>query len=357
MVQDMKDYKNAIKLIFGGAVIFAFGLFMGSNLDFRSLSSIEGYLYGGTSATPSDATSGNATSGNATSGNATSGNATSGNATSGNATSGNATSGNATSSNVTRTTRPTTTTKVYANAETKRDYLSSINSNKLDEFKNAGEGSNYIIEVDDDPLVKSDLFETIKGSDKTLTFVVDDNELIFNGKDIVNPKNVNAYFDVQSLSFDKKIEEKLSSGFIIYFANDGTLPGKAKVRIKADSSITSELSSKNYIYYYNKTEDLFELIASNVQLTSDGYYEFTITHNSNYVITKEEIKDAKVEVDGKTKVSFQKSKTFQILLICGGALVAVGAIVTIVILKKKKNKKDNTVEEQPSTIEFPWDKK
>ncbi len=352
----MKNYKNVIKLTVGGILIFIFGLYMGSELDFTSLSSIEGYLYGANTATPSDATSGDATSGNATSGNATSGNATSGNATSGNAT-----SGNATSSNVTTTTRPVTTTKVYTNAETKRDYLSSINSNKLDEFKNAGEGSNYIIEVDDDPFVKSDLFETIKGSDKTLTFVVDDNEMIFNGKDIVNPKNVNAYFDVQSLSFDKKIEEKLSSGFIIYFANDGTLPGKAKVRIKADSSITSELSSKNYVYYYNKSEDLYELIASNVQLTSDGYYEFNITHNSNYVITKEEIKDAEVNVNGKTKVSFQKSKTFQILLICGGVVVVIVVIVAVIIIKKKKNKTDKTQNDSEpeiptTTNEFPWDK-
>ena len=71
----MKDFKNVIKLTVGGILIFIFGLYMGSELDFTSLSSIEGYLYGANSATPSDATSGNATSSNATSGNATSGNA------------------------------------------------------------------------------------------------------------------------------------------------------------------------------------------------------------------------------------------------------------------------------------------
>lgn len=356
----MKKFNDVLKIAVGGVLIFVFGLYMGSELDFTSLSSIEGYLYGANNATPSDATSGNATSGNATSGNATSGNATSGNATSGNATSGNSTSSNVTTPS--RNQNTTTTTKTYVNSEIVKSNLSEASNNMLDYFVNTADGSSYVITVDNTKIADSSLFNSIKGTDKTLDFVVNDNRMIFNGKDIVNPKSLNVYFEVQPLTTNKKIEEKISSGYIINFENSGTLPGKAKVKIKGSSDTNSKLGDKNYVYYYNETEDYFEKVAENVSLSSDGYYEFTITHNSNYVITKEEIKDAEVRVDGKTKVSFQKSKTFQILLICGGALVAIAAATTMFIINKKnlkkteENKEKSETEIPTTTNEFPWDK-
>ena len=103
------------KTIVGISLVFALGLFVGNNLDFSYLTSIQGFLYNSTreSTTDSKATSSNATSSNATSSNATSSNATSSNATSSNATSSNATSSNATSSNATSSNAEATDNILY----------------------------------------------------------------------------------------------------------------------------------------------------------------------------------------------------------------------------------------------------
>lgn len=338
----MKDYKNALKLIFGGAAIFAFGLLMGSNLDLRNLSSIEGYLYGGTSATPSDATSGNATSGNATSGNATSGNATSENATSGNVT-------------PPRTTVPTTT-RSQTN-KTIELYNTDSQNYIVNEINNAYSGTTIELNVDYKNEVSSDIFEAIKGQNKTLKIVNNENELIFDGYNVTNPKTINAKITVDSILNNKVIADEISGGVVVSFANNGALPGKAEVRIKNTNLVNDLLENNVYVYYFDKDNDEFVSVAKNVQLR-DGYYSFNITHHSDYILTNDEIEDADEDatVDGKTKVSFQKSKTLQFILIAFGIIAVAGAAITLIYLKKNK-KTDNKVEEQPSTEEFPWDKK
>ena len=89
---------SALKFILGGIAIFAFGIFVGYQLDNSAITKIQGFLFnavGDASATDTNATDANATDSNATDSNATDSNATDSNATDSNATDSNATSGNA----------------------------------------------------------------------------------------------------------------------------------------------------------------------------------------------------------------------------------------------------------------------
>ena len=81
--QQNKFRKNVLKIISGGVAVFAFGIFIGYQLNHGAISSIQGYLFNAASeATDANATDANATDANATDANATDANATDANASS-----------------------------------------------------------------------------------------------------------------------------------------------------------------------------------------------------------------------------------------------------------------------------------
>ena len=107
------------------------------------------------------------------------------------------------------------------------------------------------------------------------------------------------------------------------------------------------LTLKN-VYYYNEDSDNFCIIDSNIKLTKDGYYEFEITHNSNYLLVNYKL-DSSLVVDNNV-VTFQKSKLINIALILGGFLLAVIVIVVIIIIQKKNKKKKLNPEETNNEV-------
>ena len=356
------------------------------------ISKLEGYLYSfAASATSCDATSSDATSSDATSSNATSSDATSSDATSSNATSSDVTSSNATSSNA------TSSNATSCNASTSSNAL--INSNKqanneiikqeqhmqeiqqvVEEKTELGEKVNYktseitdelltqlvesdtvksiIINADEDTKIFEKIFEKLKNTNKQLVITYNENEIIFNGKNITNPKDIDVKIITNTILADKELSEMdlNTNGIAVDFEPNGELPGIAKIRIKATSTIKSSINSKVYVYYYDDENKNFMLVSKNVELTDDEFYEFAIEHNSKYVLVNNEINEKLLagyveptSNEKKETVSFLEShKTY--IAIIGMCAIAIIVIVIIIILDKKGIKKRKRMAEQEEKL-------
>ena len=86
-----------------------------------------------------------------------------------------------------------------------------------------------------------------------------------------------------------------------------------------------------------------------IQDLFDGYYEFNINHNSEYLMTNKKLDDSLLTVvSDDNVVGFQLSKKSQLLLISVGVIVVIAIGVVLAITNKKKNK----VEENTNKDEF-----
>lgn len=81
----------------------------------------------------------------------------------------------------------------------------------------------------------------------------------------------------------------------IEFADNGLLPCKTLIRIKPEYAMRALIGAKDLKVYFVEG-DKYSLIEDNIDLDLEKYYNFTVTHNSEYVLTSSEFeKLAKVE--------------------------------------------------------------
>lgn len=315
---------------------------------------LEGYMYSLAAeiqgeATSCDATSSDATSCDATSSDATSCDATSSNATSCNATSSNASNIKVTNNNESKNDNSEVKENVEVNAapikeETEEDLEynnSEITQKALDEISNSSETQNIIINIDNKTVVSKEIFETIKGTSKQLIIKSGDNQIIFNGKDIAESKDIDATISSNSIVDDIELKEVSNKGIVLNFANNGNLPGVATIRIKVTDKIKSELNLDDiYVYYYNQeNKELVKL--SNKATYKDGYIEFAINHNSKYVFVNEIIKenDGTKNEEDNTVTFLESHKMYVIIIIC--SVFTIIFVIVILILDKKTKGKAN----------------
>ena len=193
-------------------------------------------------------------------------------------------------------------------------------------------------------MIDEKVFNTIKGTNKKLVIGYEDNQIIFNGEDIETPKSIDASIEVRDLSENSIISKVVSDGVIISFSDNGNLPGKANIRIKSNKLLDNVIGDKKaYIYKYNEVTNDFTEIDSNVTLTEEGYYEFTINHNSDYVLVTKKI-DKKYLSESEKIVSFQRGDRTNIALIVFGILLIIGVSIAIFFLKN--NSKSTVVKEE-----------
>ena len=226
-----------------------------------------------------------------------------------------------------------------------------LTSDILTKLYNAPTGSKIIINADSNAIIGKELFNTIKGKDKQLTINYRSNQIIFNGLDITDSKTIDATMTVDNISSNEDISKLVSNGIIVNFPDNGNLPGKALIRVKSTSEVGKVLKNNVYVYVYNEGSNNFCEVDTDVKKTKDNYYEFTITHNSDFVITNEKLsKKLVVDPDEENLVDFQKSTKVYLLLIAIGILAIIAVVVIILIVKnnnkKPTEKKENKVEEE-----------
>ena len=159
-------------------------------------------------------------------------------------------------------------------------------------------------------IAKKEWFDAIKGKDKTLVFSNDGTQWVFNGKDIINPtKDIDLFVKFKRAAGDKY--DVPHAVMEIEFAENGLLPGKARIRLKADylSSIMG-LNTQAYLFYLNGYQASLE--SSNVNSLADGsayWCEFYVTHNSDYVVSKNKFKNSVTTAGGTVSIISSKQKT------------------------------------------------
>ena len=374
--------QKMIKRIVFAVIIVSLVLAIGVVIKTGKFEKLEGYMYSfaaeiTNSATDSNATSSNAqdcaTSSNATSSNAqdcaTSSNATSSNAqqcaTSSNATDCNATSSNATSSNAqtTETIKVTNTkinTKQNAPAtkepeeieeEVQKDLTynnSEITQEILENISNTTETQSITINLDNNVNISKQVFEAIKGKEIKLTINAGENQIIFNGNSITTPKDINAKVSYDLANKDTLLKEIVEEGVVINFANNGQLPGIATIRIKVTDEMKKALNMETiFVYHYDENTKELTQMKTNARYKNDGFIEFSINHNSKYLLVNELIEEKEYTVttaendEMQNEVSFLESHKMYVLIIGGSILVIIIVSVILIVDKKTKNKANN----------------
>lgn len=199
----------------------------------------------------------------------------------------------------------------------------------------ADSDSTINIKADSSPILSSELFNSIKGTSKKLVVNYNDNQVIFDGNNISNVKSIDATMSSHLLDNTSNAGKLVSDGVLLNFASNKDLPGKALVRVKITTEMANALKNrKAYVYYYNQSCNDFSEIATDVEPTSDGYYEFTITHNSEYIMVTKALDSSLIAKTTDDVVSFQKSNKIYFLLIGLGFLVIAGVTGLILMIRK-----------------------
>lgn len=215
----------------------------------------------------------------------------------------------------------------------------SIDEETLTAIYNAPVGTSITIYADSDSFIKSEIFDSIKGKDKDLIINYKENQVLFNGRDIKNPKTIDVSVTVDTVKNNDAISKLVDSGIVVSFPDNGDLPGEAVVKIKASDEIDKQLENGGYVYFYNKLTKDFSEIKTDIEKTSDGYYKFNISHNSEYLLVKNKLPNKLIakEID---RVHFIKGNAIYFALI-GAAVLVIVAVVVFIIVFKKKNKKES----------------
>lgn len=146
--------------------------------------------------------------------------------------------------------------------------------------------------------MRTEIFSAIQGTNKTIILQSGLVEWRFNGRDINNPKEINLKVEVSTLQYTSSPNKTLISSFVketsasvLSFANNGVLPGKANILVKRDDLFPHSRQNSFWVYYFNRMRNQLEFVA-NPTVSNDGYLGFDIFHNSDYIITENQIANA-----------------------------------------------------------------
>ena len=229
-------------------------------------------------------------------------------------------------------------TKVYNNEEVNEETIKNIASTDTKESKDNKDTKDIIINATGNSVISKEVFNSIKGTEKKLIIKYQNNEVIFNGKDIIEAKDIDASIKTTCISDDETSKIITNNGYVVNLSDNGTIPGKEIIRIKATQEMKDYFGKKKlFVYYYDKENSKFTLIAKNITSKED-FYEFAVEHNSKYILTDTKINNKTVEVD-ENIVDFQNSNKINILITIAGIILVIAVIMLIVLLSK--NNKEN----------------
>ena len=221
----------------------------------------------------------------------------------------------------------------------KKSYIynnEDITEERIKEIKNGEDKAEITINATGNNIISKELFNSIKGTNKKLIIKYQDNEIIFNGKDIKEAKDIDVSIKVTCISDDETFKEIANNGYIINFANNGELPGKATIKLKATNEMIEFFGTKKaYLYFYDEINKKYTAL-SNTLTIKDSYFEFTLDHNSKYLLTDTKLDNKKVEVD-ENIVNFQNTNKTNLIIIILSIVLIIAVLAFILVTNKKKD--------------------
>lgn len=228
---------------------------------------------------------------------------------------------------------------------------STVAKDCLEKIKKSKDDAIIAIDSSVDPVVKKEIFEAIKNTNRVIYIESNGIQWVFKGKDVTNPKDIDTSIIIYEIENYKNatLKKMLKKAIVIEFADNGDLPGVSLVRIKADYALRNYLGRNNlYAYYFDELDKNLDQVSNKIYLTSDNYYEFSIDHNSSYAISTEKADDSYVSdnqdllnlnseaVEKTSGKSNHKLNTNLIIISSGIIAILVVLIVVLIVLKKKK---------------------
>lgn len=212
------------------------------------------------------------------------------------------------------------------------DKINSDVINKLNDLE-----SNIAIEVDanNNPIISKEVFDSIKGQNKTVIIKYKDLEWIFNGIDIKDSKQIDVSSNIYDIKEESDLKDIIKDGFVIDFADNDILPGKCLIKVYNSEFISRIFNNKNInIYYYNQENKKFEIIELNSKFNNNEYYEFYINHNSKYILTTDKVEDEYILEDNVVNSNNSNNNTMIVPIVVGICFLVI--VIAIVLKIKKK---------------------
>ena len=204
--------------------------------------------------------------------------------------------------------------------------------------------SNIVLDINanENPIISKELFETIKGSNKTIVIKYNDIEWTFNGLDVKTSKQIDVSTNLYKTNEDEDIKTKYNKGMVLDFAKNDKLPGKCLIKLYNTEELKKVLNNNNInIYYYNEDTDKFEIVKTDIEYNKKGFYEFYIDHNSKYLLTNGEINKEYLNNPEKA-IKTNNSLDLKTILIIGiPSLIIIIILIIVIVLSKKKKQRNN----------------
>lgn len=234
--------------------------------------------------------------------------------------------------------------------------------NLLESIKNAKDDAIIYVDATNNSIIKKEVFEAIKDTNKELHIESSGIEWIFKGKDITNPKQIDTSISVLfDYDYNKtNMKDYIDKSVVILFKDNGELPGISTIRIKLDYVFRSYIGNKIYVYYYDENSKFEDVTGKELEISENGYFEFNIKHNSTYIMSSNkpdskyisESKElVKINTDIKEKKDNVDYKLIYISLVVVAVLIIVIAIIINLNNKKKKINNANNIDNDVNNID------
>lgn len=202
----------------------------------------------------------------------------------------------------------------------------------IQDIKNLKPGETGFIKIDDEGTLPKEAFDALKGKDAEIVCSSNQYKWTFNGKDIGNnTKDVNLLIDTSSVDDNSDSLSKVDV-LKLEFADNGELPGKARVAIDKSIIDTDATSGDLALYYVDG--DTYIPVDASIRYEKDAgetWCSFDVSHNSTYVLaTKAKIIGCK---DSYTYTG--KSIKPSIKIILNGKTLKAGTHYTVSYAKNK----------------------
>ena len=187
----------------------------------------------------------------------------------------------------------------------------------INQIQNATDDGVIVADFTNQPEISSGVFTALAGTNKDLTLTSSGISWEFNGADVdpTNVKNINLSTTIRTMEQeDEYVTEQLEdlmgenqNALVLHFADNGQLPGRARIRVKADYVLQQYLGTTGLdVFYWDETNNTLVPIASNVSVDANNDIIFDIYHCSYYVIRgrQEVIEESVEEVQEENDVNY-----------------------------------------------------